>query len=263
MSTAQHLAGPASATAVRFTDVLSAEVTKIRTLPAPWIAVVVAFAANTLLGALAATDTMRFAGPDGQISIGQFGTLLLSPAYAFIAVAVFAAGSEYRSGQLGVSLAAVPNRTRLSAAKLSATAMICVLAAVPVTGPGYLLQHYPDLVAGDLRAAQLLTGLGTVVGVYLLLSLIGYGLAVVVKSVVTPVAALFAIPILVSPMLQGALPDVVRLLPHEAALSILGNPTDPSSALDVGAASLTLSGWAAVFVLLSCWCLARRDSHGG
>ncbi|ASO20497.1 ABC-2 type transport system permease protein [Actinoalloteichus hoggarensis] len=258
---ARRVARNEPTTSVRFVDVLSAEFGKARTLPAVWIALVVAFLAASLLGALAATDTLRFAGPDGEVSIGQFGTLLLSPVYAFLVVGVCVA-DEYRAGQLGVSLAAVPNRTRLAAAKTMAAAVLGVLAAVPVLGPGHLLRHLPDLSAGVLTAAEVTAGFGASVAVHLLFSLIGWGFAVVTRSVVVPVATLFAIPILLSPMLQGVLPTVVRLLPHEAALSGLGTPIDPSVALGADTAWLVLLGWAGAFVAAACRCLVRRDVSG-
>ncbi|MGW0202658.1 ABC transporter [Nonomuraea sp. NPDC003201] len=232
--------------AIRLADLLRAELTKTRTLPATWVALGVASAANTVLGLLAATDSVRLAGPDGPVAIGQLGTLMVAPVYVFVGIAVFAAGSEYRAGQLRVSLAAVPGRHRLAAAKLAAVTAACLLAAGPAVLPGHLVRPVAD-------PAALLT-------VYLLLSLIAYGFAVVARGVVAPLAVLFVTPVLISPALRGSMPDAVRLLPHEAALSLLGLPADPATALNRTGGLLTLIAWACLSVGAGWAALVRRDA---
>ncbi|MBB5782967.1 ABC transporter [Nonomuraea jabiensis] len=232
--------------AIRLADLLRAELTKTRTLPATWIALGVASAANTVLALLAATDAVRLAGQDGPVAIGQLGTLMVAPVYVFAAIAVFAAGSEYRAGQLRVSLAAVPDRHRLAAAKLAAVTAACLLAAGPAILPGHLVQPVAD-------PASLLA-------VYLLLGLVGYGFAVVASGVVAPLAVLFVTPVLISPALRGSLPDVVRFLPHEAALSLLGLPADPATALSRTGGLLTLVAWAGLSAGAGWAALVRRDA---
>jgi hypothetical protein len=243
------LASPRAA--IRMADLLHAELIKIRTLPATWLALCAAFAAHTVLGLLAGTDAVRIGGPGGLHEIGRLGTLMLSPVYAFVAVAVFAGGGEYRGGQLRVTLAAMPRRTRLFAAKLAATVVAALLAAVPVVLPGHLLQHAPGF-GGDRLAALL--------AVHLLLSLIGYGLAVAARGVVAPLAALALAAVVVAPALRGALPGLVSLLPHDAALSLLGRPADPATALTRPAALLTLTTWAAASVGTAWALFVHRDS---
>ncbi|MEW1847857.1 ABC transporter [Nonomuraea angiospora] len=231
---------------IRLADLLRAELTKTRTLPATWVALGVASAANTVLGLLAATDSVGLAGPDGPVAIGQAGTLMVAPVYVFAAIAVFAAGSEYRAGQLRVTLAAVPGRHRLAAAKLAAVTAACLLAAGPAVLPGHLVQPVADL-------PSLLT-------VHLLLSLIGYGFAVVARGVVAPLAVLFATPVVISPALRAGVPDAVRLLPHEAALSLLGLPADPATDLTRAGGLLALIAWAGLSVAAGWAALVRRDA---
>jgi len=237
--------------AIRMTDLVHAELIKIRTLPATWLALSAAFAAHTVLGLLAGTDAVRVGGPDGLHQIGRLGTLMLSPAYAFVAVAVFAGGGEYRGGQLRVTLAAMPRRTRLFAAKLAAAVAVALLAAIPAVLPGHLLQHAPE-PAGDRLAALL--------AVHLLLSLIGYGLAVVARGVVAPLAVLVLAAVVVAPAFRGTLPGLVSLLPHESALSLIGLPAAPATALTRPAALLTLAVWATASVGAAWALFVRRDS---
>jgi ABC-2 type transport system permease protein len=240
--------------AIRFVDLLAAELTKIRTLPATWVALAVAVVANALLGVLAATDVVRLAGSDGSAPIGQFGTLMMSPAYAFVSIAVFAGGSEYRGRQIRVSLTAVPRRTRLSAAKLAATLAVGLPAAVLVVVPGYLVQR-----AGHPPAGATIGDAARLVGVYLLLSLVGYGFAVLARSVVTPIAVLVILPVLVSPILRVAVPRVVEFLPHESALSFLA-VFDQPAALCRSAGLAVLIAWTMVSVGAAWVLFVRRDS---
>ncbi|GGM47442.1 ABC transporter [Micromonospora sonchi] len=232
--------------AIRMTDLVAAELTKIRSLPATWIALAVAVVANGALGFIAATDVVRLAGDSGPTSIAQIGTLMLAPVYAFLAIAVFAAGTEYRGGQLRLSLAAVPGRGRFLTAKLLATLAASLVAAVLVVLPSLVLRE----ALGDL---------GRYLVAYLLLALIGYGLAFTVRTVVTPIAVLSAFPILISTTLGGLWPEAVRLLPHEAALSLLGMPADPATTLSPGAGLLVLAAWAAGSVAAAWILVIRRD----
>ncbi|GAA1609862.1 hypothetical protein [Actinoplanes couchii] len=233
-------------TAARLTDPVAAELIKLRTLPALWIALAVAVTANTALGAIAATDVIRLAGDGGPTGIEGAGALMLAPVYAYLAIAVFAAGTEYRNGQLRLSLAAVPGRARFLAAKLLAILVVSLLAAVPVLIPNLVLR-------GDLG------DLGRYLAAYLLLALTGYGFAFAARTVVTPIAVLAAVPILVSTTLGGLWPTVVRVLPHEAALSLVGMPADPATALSPAAGLLVLTGWATVSVTIGGVLVARRD----
>ncbi|GAA4603507.1 ABC-2 type transport system permease protein [Actinoplanes octamycinicus] len=220
------------------TGIAAAELTKIRTLPAAGAAVLAALLANALLGWFAAgTPTARI------------GTLMLAPAYLFLAAPVLAAGSEHRAGQLRISLLAAPSRHRWFGAKSLVVTVVSAVAAVVVVLPGYVLQH---------GAASTVTGAAARVLGYLLLGLIGFGLAAAARSVVTPLVVLVTLPVLLSPILRGLLPGVVRLLPHEATLSLVGLA---APAALTGPAGLAVSaGWAVLAVGAGWLTTAVRDS---
>ena len=221
--------------AIRFRDVLGAELGKVRTLPATWFAVALAAVANVLLGLVARTGIVA-------------GGVRLAPVHVFIAVAVLAAGSEF-PGQVRVSLLAVPDRARLFAAKSAVCVTVSVLAASFVVLPGHAVQH-----------AAVRAGVVAEVAAYLLLALIGYGGAVLTRAVVTPLAVLAVAALLVAPLLRGPVPDLVRFLPHDAALSLAGLPGGPA-ALSRGGGLLVLSSWAAGCVGAAWFTFVRRDSE--
>jgi ABC-2 type transport system permease protein len=245
---------------IRFSDTLAAEWIKITTLPAPWIALTIAFSANTLLGIIATTDAVRIAGQGGPIPIARLGTPMLAPVYAFIAIAVFAAGSEYRGGQLRVSLAAVPDRNRLFAAKLTVSTALSLIASIPAVLPGYVLQHAAAVRAGELRAGDVVVGFLALPAAYLLLGLIGHGFAVIAKTVIAPLTVLLITPVLISPAFQSTLPHMVKFLPHEAALSLLRMPAAPATALAPVTGLLILAAWAALSVATAWKVFVHRDS---
>jgi ABC-2 type transport system permease protein len=226
---------------------MRAELTKIRTRPATWIALTAALTANTVLGAVAATGVVRVAGPDGPVAIGRLGGIMLAPAYVFIAIAVLAAGGEFHGGQHRVSLLAVPHRGRLFAAQSSVCALVSVLAAVLALLPGHLVR----------RAAW--TDLIGLVTAYLLLALAGYGLAVLTRAVVAPLAVLAIAAALVAPTLRGAFPALVGYLPHDAALGLAGMPADPAG-LGRAGGLLVLAAWAAGLLATAWWAFSHRDN---
>ncbi|MEU9833231.1 hypothetical protein AB0D67_17035 [Streptosporangium sp. NPDC048047] len=244
---------------IRLSDLVRAELTKICTLPATWAALALALTGHTLVGLLAASDAVHVAGPDGQTPIARLGVVLLAPVYALVAVPVLAAGGEYRGGQIRVSLLAVPDRNRFFLSKLLAILAVLAVAALPVMLPGHLLRH----ALGDTGA-----GVGEAVGgalaeaaACLPLGLVAYGFAVLARTVVVPLAVLVVLPVLVSPMLRGLSPGVVRLLPHEAMLSLLGLPEGPDVALDRPGALLVVATWAAVLVGAAWTVTVRRNGQ--
>ncbi|GII05778.1 hypothetical protein [Planobispora takensis] len=241
---------------IKLSDLVRAEVTKIRALPATWVALALALTADALLGLLAATDVVRLAGHDGQIAIAQSGTVLLAPVYAFVAVPVFTAGGEYRGGQVRVSLLAVPDRNRFFLSKLLAILGVLAVAVLPVVLPGGVAQH----ALGDADAGEAVDALFTKAVAYLLLGLVAYGSAVLARTVVTPLAVLVVLPVLVSPLLRGLSPEVTRLLPHEATLSFLGMPEGPDLALDRPVGLSVVLAWAVLSIGAAWAVTARRDS---
>ena len=205
------------------TGLVGAELTKIRTLPAVWVALAIALLANA------------------AVRVARLDTLTLAPVYAFAAIAVLAAGSEYRAGQIRLSLIAVPGRDRFFAAKLLAIATVIPVAAVVV------------LLPRGAAAGRLLV-------VHLFFAMIGFGFALLARSIVIPITTLAALPILISTTLGGILPRFVRLLPHEAALSFLRTPAVPAFALRPTAGLLILAAWA-LGLLAAAWLTVRtRDA---
>jgi ABC-2 type transport system permease protein len=173
---------------VRFA--LHAEWTKLRTSPGN-LALLVAVVAGTVgVGAVAAASGPAYEGDLPKLS---FTGVQLGQAVVAI-LAVLAIGNEYSSGMVRVTLAAMPRRSLVLAAKaVVVAAVVAVAASVAVAGSilaGWLLLPAHDMV---LRPA-----VGSVV--YLVLvGLLSLGIATAVRNPAAAIgvvlALLYAVPI--------------------------------------------------------------------
>lgn len=238
-----------------FVPVLHSEWIKIRTLRSMLWALGAMVLATAAFSALAALDAEGadfdplFSALFG-VSFGQVA------AVAFGATAV---SSEFQGGALRVSLAAVPRRGRLFAAKAVAVG-VPALAVGLVTG--FVSLAVGGVVLGD--KANGLTGTeqlrGSVgCGVYLaLMALLAAGLATLLRSGVATLGILIPFLILVSFVVGDASGTVADFLPDKAGQVVLHETSDgtlgPWSGLAVTAC------WTAAALLAGAWSLRRRDA---
>lgn len=241
----------------RLRDVLAAEIDKIATYPSTILAGVGTLVINTTLGALIATDAVRISVGGRLVHLAQLGGVLLAPVYVFALIAVFAAGTEYQGGQLRVTLTAMPNRVRLLTGKLLALLLVTLPAAILCVLPGRLFAALGTSQALSLQA--LAVDAARWVGIYLAFSIIAYGLALLLRNVIAPVAFLTLVPAIAwTGVFQ--LPELIRLLPHDASLSLLDMPASPATELPPSVAGLALLGWCFALTTSASLALARRDS---
>ena len=194
--------GPADKSLARQPDTASAD-SEVRPGPRPLTLrprrVTVGEAAPEALPTLSLLDSVRVSLGGlhlSQVAIGLLGVLAVT--------------SEYSSGMIRATLAAVPQRRLMLAAKTLALA-----AAALVTGTGASFAAYlifqAFLPAGDALRTSL-TGPGvlravTGAGLYLaVLGLLGFGLGAVIRSSAGAVAALFGL-LFVPTLLAALLPQ--------------------------------------------------------
>lgn len=242
---------------IRPRDVLTAEITKITTYPSTILAAAATMALNTTLGALIATDAIRIASGGRLVHLAQLGSILLAPVYVFALIAVFAAGTEYQGGQLRVTLAAVPDRSRLMTAKMLALLLVTLPTAIVCVLPGRLLAALGSSTPPSPQAVAL--DAARWIAAYLAFSIIAFGLTLLLRNVIAPVALLTLIPLLAwTGVFQ--LPELIRLLPHDAGLSLLGSPASTATELPPAVAGTALLGWCLLTTLSAGAVLAYRDS---
>jgi ABC-2 type transport system permease protein len=207
---------PASPQAERhrgdFTNVLRAELCKLRTVRSTYWVLLVAFASNIGFAALAGSvlaprlDERDLAHVDvvqlalaglhlSQVAFGVLGTLVIT--------------GEYGSGMIRTTLAATPRRRAVLAAKALVFAAVALLTATASTFAAYLAFR-AALPAGTLTGTALSDpGVARAVaggGLYLTaFGLLGFGIGVLLRSSAGAVATLLGV-LFVPPLLLDLLP---------------------------------------------------------
>lgn len=240
---------------IRLRDVVRAEVTKALTEPAVPFVLAAVLVLNTALCVLASSDVVRLSTGDGLVQLSGVGAVVLAPAYLFLVVPVHLAGSEHAGGQYRLTLAAVPDRSRLVAARLAALAAVVVPAAALVVLPGRLVVT----VGGGLPVGAVVLDLVRWTAAHVLLGCVAHGLATLLRSRVAPIGVLALGPLLLA---TGVLPwpAVIRLLPDQLALSLVGTPGYDVTALHPAVAAALLTAWAAVALAAGAVAVLQRDS---
>lgn len=242
--------------AIRARDVVAAEVTKIVTHPATPIALTLAAIANLGLAIIDAIGVSFYTSPgEGPASLSSFGSVVFAPVYAFLVLPVYAAGSEYHGGQLRITLTATPKRRALVTAKLIAMITVVLPAVLVTLVPARLTIGISD----GLNPGELLLDLSRWIAVYLLMSLIAFGIAGLLRSTIAPLTILVLVPVFVGTgILQW--PEGIRFLPDQASMSLLGTPAYEVAELAPGVAALALIAWASLAVGAFAVSLVRRDT---
>ena len=254
---------------------VAAEWTKLRTVPGtPWLLLAV-IAATAALGVAADAATRCPAGgcPVDPAKVSLTGIYLSQAVVVVFAAAVISA--EYGSGMITVTLAAMPRRTAVLAAKAAViTGAVLVSGTVAVLGsvlagqlilPGHgftAARGYPALSLGDgpvLRAAA-----GSVL--YLaLIGLLSLGVGAVVRETAAAIGLvlglLYVVPVVAAVLGSSHLArHLQQIAPMTAGLAIQattglrGLPISPWAGLAV------LAGWAAAALLAGGVLLHLRDA---
>lgn len=239
-----------------FTHVLHSEWLKIRTLRSLPGALLALFVVTVAFSAPAATDgsadpefdplfTAMFGILPGQIAAISFGALAMS--------------SEYQGGALRLSLAAVPQRGRWFAAKVTAIAVPALLVGL-VTAFTALAVARAGLgsAASGLTTGEQLRGV-VGCGIYLtLMALFAAGLTAVLRSGVATLSVLIPFILVVSFVIGDAAGTVADFLPDKAGQIALHQTYDgtlgPWSGLGVTAL------WTSAALLAGAWSVRRRDA---
>ncbi len=257
---------------------LRSELIKALTLRTWWLGVGVILVLNLyfaqmnadLLSELALTlDDGWFLAFDGSVTpFDQAVTdsVLSSPyqsAALFVPLLVAAAcGQEYRSGQMQLSALAVPDRTRLAAAKIAVTALLgaaVTLVAFVLSDVVLVLLLPPEGRAVVLSGAGMLVA-AKVVLYAVVVSVVAGALTTVFRSTMPALITIVGVLVLaLSGLLRALAPPLHNLLPMIAAKTFLfgyrSEPGEPSATAGV----VTLLGWFVIAVVAWVVVTRRRD----
>jgi ABC-2 type transport system permease protein len=188
----------------------------------------------------------------GQLAIGALGVLMMT--------------GEHSSGMIRATLAAVPNRPLLLAAKAAVFGLVTLAVGEIVSFVAFLAGRaalaaavpHPDFgQPGVLRAVALS-------GVYLcMVGLIGVGIGAIARHTAAGIGALvallFVLPLVVAGVERGPEP-LARLFPTFIAGNSLGVSKPVAQMLSPWGGFAVLCLWTLAALGLGAWLLARRDA---
>jgi ABC-type transport system involved in multi-copper enzyme maturation permease subunit len=199
----------------------------------------------------------------GQVGLGELIIVVLG---------ALVITSEYSAGMIRTSLAVMPRRGVLYAAKAIVFAVVSFTVSVAAsfgaffTGQAILAgKHINTTLAqpGVLRAVLLSAAVVTVFG------LLAYGMGAIIRHTAGAITAIFGLIFLI-PMLDQALPtswynDIVRWLPGAQALTPISSSAGSGSYVSGHLFSAwgefaVFCGYAAVLLAAGAWSFLRRDA---
>jgi hypothetical protein len=253
-----------------FSDVLRAEWTKARAVPSTMWTLIVAAVLGIGLGALiSGVAATHYANSPSShpnwdpTSISNSGLSIAQLAIGVLGVLLIT--SEYSSGSIGTSLAAVPRRGRLLAAKAVVIVVLTFVAVEIIAFVAFLIGqalisgHAPTASLGQTGVLRALVGAGLYGA---LLGMMGLAFGTIIRNAAGAIAVLVSI-IYVLPGISNALPTSIKQTVQEYW------PTEAGGQItQVMRTANTLSPWAGfgVFLLfitilsiLALRLLTRRD----
>jgi ABC-2 type transport system permease protein len=261
---------PAAAKRPGLPDTLRSELTKILSVRSTYwtlLAQVVASIAWAVLNC--AGIVSHGIGPDfnaaeasltGQVALGELIIVVLG---------ALVITSEYSTGMIRTSLAVMPRRGVLYAAKAIVFAAVTLTISLVTSFVAFFVgqailssKHYNTTLGqpGVLRAVLLSAAIVAVFG------LLAYGAGAIIRHSAGAITAILGVIFLI-PALAQALPnswfaDVVRWLPGGQALSPIASSAPPISdhLFSAWGEFAVFSGYAAVLLAIGAWLFVRRDA---
>ncbi|WP_308190371.1 ABC transporter permease [Pseudonocardia sp. TRM90224] len=220
-----------------FLHTLRSEWQKLSSLRSFWWALVGTVVAGVGIGALISSDAAQTYRSSTAESRSTFDpvheslfTGLIFAMLATVVLGVIVMTSEYASGMIRSSLAAVPNRRRLLMAKATVLAAVSLAVGVPV-GFGMFLTGQAVFAAHGVPQASLDQPdvLRAVLGVGLVMTataLLGLGVGTIVRGTAAGIAIMFTATLLVPTAILPSLPPsigqpLLMFWPSAAGMQIL------------------------------------------
>lgn len=266
---------------------IRSEFTKILTLPSVWIATGALLAVTFFLQ----LQSYRFTGlkletldsngmlhwysagpvPADLEILADMGANIFNPGVFFPVLGAVIAGAEFRMGQLGISVLAVPNRIRLVMAKAIATTIYALGFSVVVTSMtivtyAFALKDWrPDLIWHP----QAFIGFAGSILFVIAITLISFAITLITRRTVLGILVMMGfVGTMLTRVLYGISPTLDALTPMSAARNWLlqdaaewnpaGGPAFTSSPMVGG---IVLAAWAILTPLCAAFIIQRRDAR--
>jgi ABC-2 type transport system permease protein len=243
--------------------VLAFEWTKLRSARAMPLMLAVGFVVSLGLAVVSGLSTRAaidqhspLLRPDFDPLVAGFGALLYGQ-LAFVAFAVVVVSSEYTSGTIRSSLAAVPRRERFYAGKITMVGLVALLVALVTAVVSFTATEaalgphgVPVLAAGSLRAV------GGAIAYVTLICVFSAAVAAMLRGSALSLGILMPFFFIVSPLLNAipATRAAARYLPDQAGMRMM-----TVDLAEAGRGLVVVLGWTVVAVLSGYWLTRVRD----
>lgn len=246
---------------------LRAEWTKLRTLRSAWMTMVISIIASVTLAALSAGSNARNwkdMTADDRLAFDPVAVSLIGVLFGALvlgALGVRTMSSEYSTGMIRTTAAAIPRRTRFLGSKVVVIAGTTFLVAMVANVAGFVIGQ-AALRGEDLDVSITADGsLGAVVAGAVAVSafaVIGVGLATIVKR--ASVANILMALVVIGGQLVGTAlpPSAQRFLPFNA-LQASVSVKRADELLSANVALAFIVGYAVLAVVAGACLLQRRD----
>jgi ABC-type transport system involved in multi-copper enzyme maturation permease subunit len=243
-------------------NVAIAELMKLRTLPAAPITIATTILGTAGLAVVIAVSALQQPGFEKSIALetglrtvdyGQIGLIMLG---------ILTAASEYSGSQIRTTLASVPSRILLVAAKTIAYLTVAVLTALLVVAASTVAaQATLGERGGPVSAFFVARNFGALLGATTYLVLIGmlsYGVAVLTRNLVAALVAMLTLVLVVPPLLT-TVTTLAEYLPSSAG-SQSYQFTPAAGALTPWQGAAILGGWTLLTLFLAVIAFTKRDA---
>jgi hypothetical protein len=254
-----------------FRDVLVSEWTKLRTVRSTYWCVLVSIIVGVGLGAAISAGSAASYSQESAHDQYLFDPAAISLAGLFfsqLALGVFAIitmSSEYSTGMIRTTIAAVPQRGYVLAAKAAIVAIVSFVTSIAVAftafpiGQAILNRHHLGVSLSAPHVARAVLGGGLYIGA---LSMLALGLATIIRhtagAITALVAVVFIIPIVTQLLPDSLQHDFARYLPANAG-SAITNVVQTSDSLGPWAGYAVFLGWVALVIGAGWYMLRTKD----
>jgi hypothetical protein len=218
-----------------FARTTAAELVKLGGLP-----VVIAAALSTVVAFGAAGR-----GGTQVVPFLQIGPILLG---------VLAVSTEYAGRQIATTLTTTPDRLRLLTGKTVAYLIVATATSGAGLAAAWLLRPAPVAGSDRLDVGWPMAGAAAYL---VLIGLLALGLAVVLRSLIPPLAGMLTLVLIVSPLLAGHT-EHARWLPDRAGRLLYQPQADPLLTPVTG--TVVLLTWIGLAAVAALWTFRLRDA---
>lgn len=263
-------------------SVIRSEFTKFLTLPGVWLVTGVIVLLFIYMQQSLHADHISMienVRPDGTADIGMgvvnvasqirgsIGTAVMNAGLLLPVLGAVIAGTEFKAGQLGLSLVAVPNRTRFVVTKVLAVGLYAAGLAIVFIAAALVLIYLAvkDWNPDVLWSTQTLQEAGRVLLYMVTITLTGAAITLVTRRTLSGIiVSIVLITLTFAQVVALIAPAVDAFLPLSAARNLMFQDAAilpvPLTGTELQGA-LVLTGWAAITSVVALVLIRRRDAR--